>query len=251
MQLPRAMRLYRATRTLSTPCSTPSEVLRRRHRLVGRRSVTPVPSVRVPIRIAVDLPVPVRRRGAIREQAVAARVSVRGVAIRLAVRVRAPVGGGGGGGVGVAVAVGVGVAVAVDDVGAAAAGAHFQRWGAVGFACAAGAFAVRGGEEVDEEGEDPEGEDEGDDPFEDGGLLGVPVEGEDGEDDGEGDCRHLSVTCGVGDGLRLTLDEDKCQLEPEGDSEDTSVSEVDAQSLIFGAEEYGRYDVTSAVRLKH
>ena len=88
---------------------------------------------------------------------------------------------------GVAVAVGMGVPVAVDDMGAAAAGAHFEGRSVAGFG-EGGGLAVGCGEEVDKEGEDPEGEDEGDDPFEDGGLFGVVVEGEDGEDDGEDDC---------------------------------------------------------------
>ena len=183
----RAMLLYRAMYTLH-----PSKILRRGDRLVSRHSAVPVPSVRIPIRIAIDLPTTVRPRGGVCEQAVAARVSVRRVAIRLAISIRVPVGGGRGGGVRVAVAVGVGIPVAVDDMCASAAGAHFQGRCAVRFA-RAGAFGVGGGEEVDEEGEHPEGEDEGDDPFEDGGLLGMPVVGEDAEDDGEAYCGFMLV----------------------------------------------------------
>lgn len=64
-------------------------------------------------------------------------------------------------------------------------------------------FRVDGGQQVDDEGEDVKGEDEGDDPFEDGGDVGVMGEGGAGEGDGEDE-----------------LDKDKGELYPEGGAED-------------------------------
>lgn len=70
------------------------------------------------------------------------------------------------------------------------------------FEAAARVLCVDGGDEVDEEGEDVKGEDEGDDPLKDGGDVAVVGEGGGGEDDGEGE-----------------LDEDKGELDPKGDAE--------------------------------
>lgn len=59
-------------------------------------------------------------------------------------------------------------------------------------------FCADGGQQVDDKGKDVEGEDEGNDPFKDGGNVFVvaPVGGD--EDDGENE-----------------LDDDECNLDPE------------------------------------
>lgn len=66
-----------------------------------------------------------------------------------------------------------------------------------------------GGQEVDDKGEDVKGEDEGDDPLEDGGdvVVVAPVGGD--EDDGQDE-----------------LDEDKGELDVEGDAEDAVLAVV-------------------------
>ena len=84
------------------------------------------------------------------------------------------------------------------------------------------------GQQVDEEGEDVKGEDEGDDPLEDGGDVLVYAERGGGEDDGEGG-----------------LDEDEGELEPEGEAQDAVLAEVDAQALVLGADEDGADDVAA------
>lgn len=65
------------------------------------------------------------------------------------------------------------------------------------------ALGFDGGPQVDEEGEDVEGEDEGDDPLEDGGHVVVLAEVVDGEGDGQ-----------------RQLDQDKGELDPERDAQD-------------------------------
>lgn len=79
--------------------------------------------------------------------------------------------------------------------------------GAAGAGAAEGVAVVAGGHgrvEVDEEGEDVEGEDEGDGPLENRGRVVVAQEV--GRDEGDG---------------QDELDEDEGQLDPEGDAEDT------------------------------
>lgn len=61
---------------------------------------------------------------------------------------------------------------------------------------------VHGGPQVEDEGEDVEGEDEGDDPFEDGGDVVLFLPGARGKGDGEAE-----------------LGEDEEELDPEGDAE--------------------------------
>lgn len=64
-------------------------------------------------------------------------------------------------------------------------------------------FCAHGGQQVNDEGKDVKGENEGNDPFEDGGyvLVVAPVGGD--EDDSENE-----------------LDDDECHLDPERDAED-------------------------------
>lgn len=66
-------------------------------------------------------------------------------------------------------------------------------------------------EEIDEEGEDVEGEDEGDGPFEDCRGVIVFFVACDAEGDGEGD-----------------FEEDEGQFDPEGDSQDAVFAEVNS-----------------------
>lgn len=61
---------------------------------------------------------------------------------------------------------------------------------------------MHGRPQVEDEGEDVEGEDEGDDPFEDGGDVVLLLPGAGGEGDGEAE-----------------LGEDEEELDPEGDAE--------------------------------
>ena len=77
-------------------------------------------------------------------------------------------------------------------------------------------------QEVEEEGEDVEGEDEGNDPLEDGGDVLLGGEHGGGEDDGEDD-----------------LDEDEDEFDPEADAQDAVVAVVHAQALVLGADEDG------------
>ncbi len=73
----------------------------------------------------------------------------------------------------------------------------------------AGVARANGGEEVDVEREDVKGEDEGDDPLEHGGGVGGLCEVAGCEGDGED---HL--------------DDDKDELDPEGDAQDSVRAEV-------------------------
>ena len=86
--------------------------------------------------------------------------------------------------------------------------------------------APGGGQQVDEEGEDVKGEDEGDDPFEDGANVLAAGEGRTDEDGGEGD-----------------LDEDEGELEPKGEAQDAVLAEVHAEALVLGADEDGTDDI--------
>lgn len=86
--------------------------------------------------------------------------------------------------------------------------------------------APGGGQQIDEESEDVEGEDEGDDPFENGGHVLFSVKGGDCEDDCKDD-----------------LDDDEHELEPEGEAQDAVLAEVHAQALVLGADEDGADDV--------
>lgn len=87
-----------------------------------------------------------------------------------------------------------------------------------------------GGQEVDDEAPDIEDVDEGDDPLEDGGGVDAVVAAllEDAEGDGDGD-----------------FDDDEGQLDPEGDAQDAVLAEVDAEALVFGADEEGGDDVAA------
>lgn len=86
--------------------------------------------------------------------------------------------------------------------------------------------APSGRQQIDEEGEDVKGEDEGDDPLEDGRDVLFAVKGGGGEDDGEDD-----------------LDDDEGQLQPEGEAQDAVLAEVHAEALVLGADEDGADDV--------
>lgn len=66
---------------------------------------------------------------------------------------------------------------------------------------------MNGGPQVDDEGKDVQGEDEGDDPFKHGGHVGVVGVGGGCKDDGEDE-----------------LDEDKGEFDPEGGAEDAMVA---------------------------
>lgn len=90
------------------------------------------------------------------------------------------------------------------------------------------ALGAHARQEIEEEGEDVEGEDQGDQPFDDGGDVGVFAKGGGGEDDGQ-----------------EGLDDDEGQFHPEGDAEDAVVAVVDAQPLVFGAQEDGRENVAT------
>lgn len=74
--------------------------------------------------------------------------------------------------------------------------------------------------QIHDEAEDVKGVDECDEPFEDGCDVLVFGEGCADEDDGK-------------DGF----DEDECEFDPEADGEDSMVAVVNAQSLVFCAEE--------------
>ena len=43
-----------------------------------------------------------------------------------------------------------------------------------------------------------------------------------------------------------TFDKNKCQLHPEGGSEDAVLAEMNTQALVFGADEDGADDVASS-----
>jgi hypothetical protein len=82
------------------------------------------------------------------------------------------------------------------------------------------------GEQVDEEGKDVEGEDEGDEPLEDGGSVAVAGRVADAETDGHSD-----------------FDQDEGELDPEGDAEHAVVAVVDPEALVLCADEDGGDDV--------
>ena len=86
--------------------------------------------------------------------------------------------------------------------------------------------APRRGQQIDKEGQDVKGEDEGDDPFEYGSHILPAVEGSDDEDDGED-----------------YLDDDEDELEPEGEAQDAVLAEMHAEALVLGADEDGADDV--------
>lgn len=85
---------------------------------------------------------------------------------------------------------------------------------------------ARGRDEIDEEGEDVEGEDEGYDPFEDGGDVvdGFEIGGD--EDDGEDD-----------------FNQDEEELDPEGNAEVAVLAEMNSQPLILSTGKDGRDDI--------
>ena len=86
--------------------------------------------------------------------------------------------------------------------------------------------APRRGQQIDKEGQDVKGEDEGDDPFEYGSHILPAVEGGDDEDDGED-----------------YLDDDEDEFEPEGEAQDAVLAEMHAEALVLGADEDGADDV--------
>lgn len=86
--------------------------------------------------------------------------------------------------------------------------------------------ATDAGQQVEQEGEDVEGEDEGDDPLEHGGDVPVAGPARAREADGQDD-----------------LDDDEGQLDPEADAEDAVGAVVDAEALVLGAQEHGGQDV--------
>ena len=183
------------------------------------------PSASVPIGVAVHPPVPIGVRRTIGVQPVALGVSLgclsgpisRGAAVRVDIAIAVRRGRR-------AVSVRVGGAVAVDQMRATAAVAHLYLRHTRAVAVAM--LALRGGQEIDEEGEHPEGEDEGNDPLKDGCLLRVPVECQHAEADGQDD-----------------FDDDEGQLDPETDAQDASIAEVDPEPLVFRADEDGADDV--------
>jgi len=86
----------------------------------------------------------------------------------------------------------------------------------------------RGGEEVDDEGDHPEGVDQGDNPFDDGRVIPPPKSIENTEHYREHD-----------------FDKDKCEFHPEGHAQDAEFAEPFAQPLVFGAREACGYDITA------
>lgn len=91
-----------------------------------------------------------------------------------------------------------------------------------------GALCADGRVEVDDEGDGVEGEDEGDDPLEDGGRVSLLLAAEDAEGDDEGE-----------------LDDDESELYPEGEAEHAVFVVFLAQTLVFRADEYSRDEVAS------
>lgn len=85
------------------------------------------------------------------------------------------------------------------------------------------------GQEVDDEAPDVEDVDERDNPFDDGGFVVFGLVGE----DAEGDCE-------------AQFDEDEAEFYPEGGAQDAVFAEVDAEALVFGADEDGGDDVAGA-----
>lgn len=81
-------------------------------------------------------------------------------------------------------------------------------------------------QQVDEEGEDVEGEDECHGPFEDSGGVVFLLVAAHAKGDSERD-----------------FDQDEGELDPEGEAEDLVLSEVHAEPLVFRADENGGDDV--------
>lgn len=114
---------------------------------------------------------------------------------------------------------GVGVVVAgLLDLGRGRVHARRLEGAAVG--------GVARGPQVDDEGEDVEGEDEGDGPLEDGGVVEVVVQVAHAEADGEAE-----------------LDDDEDELDPEGDAQDAVLAVLDAEALVLPADEDGGQQV--------
>jgi len=78
------------------------------------------------------------------------------------------------------------------------------------------------GQEVDNEAPDVEDVAERDDPLKDGGLVDFAAAFKHAEGDG-----------------KTALQEDECKLDPEADSEDTMFFPVNAETLVFSANEDG------------
>jgi len=104
---------------------------------------------------------------------------------------------------------------------------HFARAGLLTEAHAV-ALGHPGWPQVDDEGQDVEGEDEGNYPLEVGGDALLVSEGEDAKGDDEGD-----------------LDEDESELQPERGSEDAVLAVFDSETLILPADEDGTDQVPS------
>jgi hypothetical protein len=78
------------------------------------------------------------------------------------------------------------------------------------------------GKEVDDEAPNIEDVAEGDDPFKNGGFVDLAAAFKHTEGDG-----------------KTALQKDESKLDPEADSEDAVFSPVDAETLVFGANEDG------------
>lgn len=81
-------------------------------------------------------------------------------------------------------------------------------------------------QQIEQETEDPERVDEGNDPFEDARDVRVGCVGAGREDDGQD-----------------KLDDDEGEFDPEASCEDPVVPVVDAEALVFGAQEDRADDV--------
>jgi len=84
------------------------------------------------------------------------------------------------------------------------------------------------GQEVDDEAPDVEDVAERDDPFKNGGFVDFAAA-----------LKHTE-----GDG-KTALQEDECKLDPEADSEDAVFFPVNAEALVFSANEDSRNDVAT------
>lgn len=87
-------------------------------------------------------------------------------------------------------------------------------------------------QEVHDKTPDVEDVAERDDPFKDGGLVDLATTLKDTKGDSES-----------------TLQEDESELDPEADGEDAVFSPVNAETLVFSANENGRDDVATAVNI--
>lgn len=87
-------------------------------------------------------------------------------------------------------------------------------------------------QEVHDETPDVEDVAERDDPLKDGGLVDLAATLKDTKGDSE-----------------TTLQEDESELDPEADGEDAVFSPVNAETLVFGANEDGRDDVATAANI--